>query len=377
MPLKIAEFFKGRIAEIMIERGSLKDPFGSASVREHEDAKLGYYVEYGIGKDIRERSFATYEEANNFRREMNLNVALYSMECKEDEAFRDDTPQFKDLFADRKVIEDEVGNISFGVGKRELPWRTPEECVKIIHRRLDDRGKRQGGFDLTEKLWSSDIAILVSNELMNQYKPQLTDEQLFAVGRYVGSPLSVNGFLQNLIKTEDEQIQQVVEDVFLMHDSMKPIDRDLYLHRSGKDRDKLGGDNSNSLLPQFISTAKDKQFTEEFYKGDGQDAQFYMKIPAGTPLLVVSQIRDKRSHINGYQNEVLLPPMQFEEVSLKKDGKVREFECGAPVLLDIRQIVLSRLDEMEQTENVAKARQIVEQRVLATIQDDNEFMSSP
>ncbi len=130
-------------------------------------------------------------------------------------------------------------------------------------------------------------------------------------------------------------------------DTLEPLQEDLLLYRGCSTIERNG-------VNGIVSTTTDKKITEQFSRG----TILTINVPRGTKCLNVRSIRPKKQQRDDFENEVLLPPCNYEIIS----SQVQNNSYGQPnnhnnktLLLEIAVQPLDLLEEfLKRLENPPK-----------------------
>ncbi len=329
------------------------------------------------------KDFDSMEDASNFQEEFYLNICLFLMYGTDDKKTLENYSRKtyeganKELYTYEEYKESNIGflfsrkidiNYNVMVESEGKQYKKVED-IRDIHflrnntinykyLRLDKirnvlrkilllKGKKQGGFNLTNLYWDSEISAKICmylfSELTNGYSKQ--DEE--AIKTYTSNGY---GFYNNLLYGYTININELTKEnidlFFRLLNCFRPTPYNLYLYRGAKDDKKYIEKDDEFVYNQFISTSLSAPSVVPFaYE------QYQMIIPKGTRVIFVGPALDRE---NSIENEVILLPSKYTVE--KENGpvsvlKYQESIDPAQLLLDNlknnRNVYIDEIGEVE------------------------------
>ncbi len=311
------------------------------------------------------RDFDTMEEASRFQEEFYLNVCLFLMYGTDDEKALENYSkktyegsiknqytyeQYKEsnigLLFSRKIdinsntlVEsereqykkiDDIRDIHFFRNNINYKYLQLDKIRNVLRKILLLKGKKQGGFNLTNLYWDSNISakicVYLFPELTKEYSKQ--DEESIRIYTKAGY-----GFYNNLLYGNIIDINKLTKEnidlFFTMLTCFRPTPHDLYLYRGAGNDEKHFKKNGGFVYNQFVSTSLSAPSIRPF-----ANEQYQMIIPKGTRVIFVGPALDGE---NSVENEVILLPSKYTIESEKGHVTVLKYQEGidpAQLLLD-------------------------------------------
>lgn len=138
---------------------------------------------------------------------------------------------------------------------------------------------------------------------------------------------------------EPEYIKKLIT-VAEMFDLSNPLEEEIVLYRGCSTIDRNG-------VNGIVSTTTDRKIAEQFSRG----TILTIHVPKGTKYLDVKHIRAKEQRRKDYENEILLPPCEYQILSDEtvKSGREPNNHTGQTRLLEIMVTPLDILEEFQKS----------------------------
>ncbi len=314
------------------------------------------------------RDFDTLEEASHFQEEFYLNVCLFLMYGTDDDKVLENYSrktyvgaikeqytyeQYKEsiigLLFSRKIdinsnitVEsggeqykkiDDIRDIHF-LRNNSIDYKYLQlnKIRNVLRKILLLKGKKQGGFNLTNLYWDSNISAKICmylfSELTKEYSKQ--DEESIRIYTKAGYGFYNNLLYGNIINI-NELTKKNIDLFFIMLKCFRPTPHDLYLYRgAGNDKEYFKKDGW-FIYNQFISTSLSAPSTRPF-----ASEQYQIIIPKGTRVIFVGPSLDRE---NSVENEVILLPGKYSVEKEKGSVRVLKYREG----IDPAQLFLDNL----------------------------------